>query len=198
MLQLALPSTSARGTRMTRLLLLSLLLAGVCQAQIYKSVDRDGNVTFSDRPPSGREEAEAVELKPLNTAPAPEALPEPSSRREKAGDEGAAAEPDIRVTSPQPDQVVPIGDLGNLTVNVAVEPPLSGGEHLQLYLDGTPQGGPQRANQWQLEGLPRGGHDLRVDRLGMQGQVRASSDTIRFYVMRPLNIRNRPSTPAPQ
>ena len=170
MLQLALPSTSARGTRMTRLLLLSLLLAGVCQAQIYKSVDRDGNVTFSDRPPSGSEEAEAVELKPLNTAPAPEALPEPSSRREK----------------------------GNLTVNVAVEPPLSGGEHLQLYLDGTPQGEPQRANQWQLEGLPRGGHDLRVDRLGMRGEVRASSDTIRFYVMRPLNIRNRPSTPAPQ
>lgn len=183
---------------MTRLLLLSLLLSGLCQAQIYKSVDREGNVTFSDRPPSSSEEAETVELKPLNTAPAPESLPPRPSPDAEAQGETATAQPAVRVTSPQPDQVVPIGDLGNLTAKVDVEPPLTGGERLQLYLDGSPQGEPQRASQWQLEGLPRGGHDLRVDRLGMQGEVRASSDTIRFYVMRPLNIRNRPSTPAPQ
>lgn len=183
---------------MTRLLLLGLLLAGTSHAQIYKSVDREGKVTFSDRPPAANEQAETVELRPLNTTPAPAALPAAPSPREEAQGEAASTEPTVRVSSPQADQVVPIGDLGNLTVSVELEPALSGGERLQLFLDGSPRGEAQGASQWQLQDLPRGGHDLRVDRLGPQGETRASSDTIRFYVMRPLNIRNRPSTPAPQ
>ena len=184
---------------MTRLLLCGLLFAAACHAQIYKSVDDQGNVTFSDRPPAASESAETVELRPLNTQPAPasppRATPAPEPDRQ---DEDATGAVLLRILTPQPDQVIPIGELGNLTVSVEVEPPLTEGEQLQLLLDGSPRGEPQRASQWQLEELPRGGHDLQINRLGAQGEVRASSDSVRFYVMRPLNIRNRPSTAAPQ
>jgi len=183
---------------MTRLLLLSLLAAGTCHAQIYKSVDSQGNVIFSDRPPAAHESAETIELRPLNTEPAPAELPEAAPRgTPPEARPGKAARAELRILSPQPDQVIPIGELGNLTVSVAAEPPLASGEQLQVVLDGVPQGAPQTATQWQLESLHRGGHDLLVQRLDAEGNLVDSSPSVRFYVMRPLNIRNRPSTSAP-
>lgn len=184
---------------MYRLLLISLLLfAGAAsQAQIYKSVDREGNVTFSDRPPAEGEQAEAVELGPMNTSPAPEALPAAPRSREDDQQQEPAPEPRVSITSPEEDQVIPIGELGSVTISARAEPPLSGGEQLQLLLNGEPQGDPQQGSQWLLENLRRGGHDISVTRLDADDQVTASSDPVRFYMMRPLNIRNQRSTPAP-
>jgi glutaredoxin len=69
-------------------LLLGLVLGGLPagSAGIYKWIDADGRVQFSDRPPSGGR-AEEVRLPPLNTyeGVSVERLPEMSTDRAKGG-----------------------------------------------------------------------------------------------------------------
>ena len=62
-------------------LLLLLLLPFSLQADIYRSIDRDGNVTFTDEPNNKAELIELEELPTYEAAPIPvlpvEAMPEP-------------------------------------------------------------------------------------------------------------------------
>lgn len=57
--------------------LLFFALAG--QAQIYKTVDADGNVSYSDTPASGGA-SEEVEMRHINTTPPPPAIVPRSGR----------------------------------------------------------------------------------------------------------------------
>jgi len=62
-----------------------------------------------------------------------------------------------------------------------------------LLMDNSPVGQPQRTAVWQLEGVLRGPHDLLVQRLNNAGEVVATSEPVRVYVLRPsLNQPQRP------
>jgi hypothetical protein len=56
--------------------LIGLVFAGTAAAQIYESVDAEGNKVFTDEPVIG---AEVVNLPETNTADAPTDIPEPSA-----------------------------------------------------------------------------------------------------------------------
>lgn len=74
---------------MNRILMLvcALALATAASAQLYKSVDKDGRITYSDQPPP------ALESKQLKIDPAPAGTPAPSAReRVKELDKSRAAE----------------------------------------------------------------------------------------------------------
>ena len=62
---------------MNRILMLvcALALATAASAQLYKSVDKDGRITYSDQPPP------ALESKQLKIDPAPAGTPAPSARQ---------------------------------------------------------------------------------------------------------------------
>lgn len=170
---------------MTRLFLFLLLLAlpGFVQAQIYKSTDEHGNVSYGDQPPGAGAESEKLELSPTNTAPAIKA--KPGQKQEQPAT--LAAQPTVAITTPENDTVIPMGP-GDFSVQAAVTPALRQGEQLQLLIDGQPHGDTQTDTLWSLIGVFRGGHDLVIKRLAADGKVVAHSDTVRVYVMRPYNI----------
>ncbi|PLW84275.1 hypothetical protein CWI75_02745 [Kineobactrum sediminis] len=172
---------------MTRipLFLLLLILPALAQAQIYKSVDEQGNVSYSDQPPEDGKQAEKLELPPTNTAPALETRP----RQPGEQPEEPAPEPTVTIVTPENDTVIPMGP-GNFSVQASVTPALRSGEQLQLSIDGKPYGETQTTTRWSLTGMFRGGYDLEVVRLDADGDVVARSDTVRVYVMRPYNIPN--------
>lgn len=168
---------------MSKLPLLALLLVSTAgYGQVYKTVDEDGNVRYSDTPASGGV-SQTVEIPQVNNMapPAENAWKEP----EQPGQE---AEPALdyqpTITAPGNETTIPMGP-GNFSVSADVQPPLKAGHTLQLYLDGAPEGVPQESGSWSLTNVFRGAHDLEVAVLDREGEELARSQPVRVYVLRP-------------
>jgi hypothetical protein len=152
---------------------------------VYKVTDKDGNVTFTDTPPSDKEAVvEAQTVHSLNTS----AAVTPAPRYEP---DAAVTEPisyETLIMSPAEAATIPMGP-GNFSVDAMVRPALSQGERVVLTLDGEPVGTPQRMPTWQLTNVYRGEHRLQVVRVNAEGaRVNASSERT-VYVMRPIANR---------
>jgi hypothetical protein len=170
------------------LLLILLLLPLASSAQIYKTTDKQGNVTYSDTPPNGTA-SEEVQLQQVNTTPPPPDRPKPLSR--PAPEEPAATDYQLTITAPPNETTIPMGP-GNFSVSATVSPSLAQGRLLQLYLDGSPWGDPQASTSWSLTNVLRGAHDLTVGVIDTEDTQLASSEPVRVYVLRPsINFKNR-------
>jgi Domain of unknown function (DUF4124) len=176
----------------------SLLAASAALAQIYKTTDAQGNVVFTDQPPADGGQAEQVELHPLNTTPATPVRPRPQPA--KAAD-APKAQYQVSIQAPANETTIPMGP-GDFSVIAATQPPLAGGERLQLLLDGEQQGEPQAGGSWQLSNVFRGARQITVQRQSAEGKVLATSEPVTVYVHRPSvnftnsnnsNFANRPN-----
>ncbi|MBE9540239.1 MAG: DUF4124 domain-containing protein [Proteobacteria bacterium] len=162
-------------------LFLALLLAFplAVSAQIYKTVDENGNTVFTDKPPAGRS-SEKVQLGTTNSAPPPP----PVSRPEKAVAAEEKFEISVNIVSPAQDTTIAIGYAGNFSVEAQLTPPLAKGIYAQLLMDGTPIGGPQSHNAWSLNNVFRGSHILTVVLTNAGGDHLAESPPITVHVLR--------------
>lgn len=165
-------------------LLIGLVVAPATLAQIYKYKDKDGNVVFSDKPPS-EEDGLSVEQVELNSTNRAEPPPQVKART-PANDSNSAPEISYEtvITSPSDGSTIPMGP-GNFAVTASFAPALAATERVQLLVDGEVTGAPQRAAAWRLENIFRGEHSLVVQRLGRGGKVLHSSAPVTVYVMRP-------------
>ena len=176
---------------MLRLIVLALLLGPLAvQAQVYKTTDEHGNVVFTDTPPANSESSERIEIRQPNTAPPPEARPEPTE--EVSDSEPVEAAPTtVAIVSPANETSIPMGP-GNFDVEAEVSPELRDGEYLQLTVGGIPWGEPQRATRWELTNIFRGAQDLTVSVVDEDGETLVTSSPVRVFVHRPsINFRNR-------
>lgn len=169
-------------TPMRSLLALLVLASAPSLAQIYKTTDAEGNVVFTDSPPGGTA-SEQVDLQPTNTVAPPQPLPRVTPR-EVERQPAAPAMPRATITAPANETTIPMGG-GNFTVSATVDPGLSGGQGLQLVIDGEPEGEVQPNATWHLMNVFRGAHDLVVQVVDSDGKVLSSSDPVRVYVLRP-------------
>ena len=148
---------------------------------VYKFMDADGNVTFTDTPPlssGGTIEEHAVHAP--NTAKPTETTRAPATPVE-------VEEPtcyDTRIVTPADNATIPTGP-GNFAMQAALNPRLAPGETHQLLLDGDPVGAPQRIANWQLTNVCRGEHQLQVVRLDASDAQLDASPASTVYVMRP-------------
>jgi hypothetical protein len=175
-----------------------LLLPQLSTAQIYKSVDEQGNVSFSDMPPATGP-SEQIKLQETNSAPPPAAIepPESGSGSGSVAEEAAGPEYSVTIASPANETTIPMGP-GNFSVSAAVQPGLGGGSLLQLYVDGSASGSPQSSNSWELTNVFRGAHDLSVAVVDENGEQLVMSEPVRVYVLRPsVNFKNRQNRPPP-
>jgi len=158
----------------------SLLCASAALGQIYKTTDENGNVVFTDQPPSGSRAAEEVKLKQLNTTPAPTPLP----ARETPAEEPAGPDYTVSIKFPTNETTIPMGP-GNFSVVASTFPPLRAGEVLQLQINGTDRGPAQTGSNWELTNVFRGAHELTVQRKSAEGEVLTTSEAVTVYVHRP-------------
>ena len=170
------------------LLFLMLTLSSFAQGQtrIYKVVDANGNITFTDKPPiSTQENSSAVELNQINiSAPPPERARNASIDNSKPE---ANIDYDITITSPPDSTTIPMGP-GNFSLSASVSPALEYGDKLQLILNGEPYGRPQSTSTWGLTNVLRGAHDLSIQAVSDSGKVLAQSRPVRVYVLRPSKL----------
>lgn len=161
------------------LLTLPLTLGAQAGAQVYKSVDENGNTVYSDKPPANGSKIEEIQLGTTNSTPPP-----PPIARPKAPVEAKKIEVEVEIVSPASDTTIAIGYMGNFTVGAQVSPPLTNGASAQLLMNGSPMGEPQSHTSWSLSNVFRGEYVLTVVVTDVQGEKLAVSPPVTVYVLR--------------
>lgn len=158
-------------------LVLSLVATLLAGATVYRHVDQDGNVSFSDQPTDG---AEQIEIEGSSTYTAPPRSP----RRERpaaAEEEAGPVYELVQILSPA-DQGTVRDNQGRVTVRTETRPPLRDGHALALLVDGEPRGQPQRGYSFELTDIHRGEHSMQAVVLDAAGEPVAESAPHVFYM----------------
>ena len=172
--------------RLTIILTVLLLLGATASAQVYKWVDEDGVVHYSDQPAPG---AERIDLPSRPTAAVPAAR-RPSAAATASQSSAKSARPatqtvpaftyeSLTFTSPAAEETLwNIG--GVLNVSIGLKPALRSGDKLKLYFDGEARD--VRTTSVQLEEVWRGEHNLQAEVVDAEGKLMIRSEPMRFYV----------------
>jgi hypothetical protein len=184
------------------ILTLSVLLAvfspdpSAAEGEIYRVVDKDGNVTFTDQKPS--DSAQPMDLPPLSVVESAMDTQEPSA--EQSVEEQEPREPtrrelrrqygDFRIT--QPAQEETFWGTANTVVVAwgASEPPLPD-MSARLYVDGTPRDVPAFGNLSLT--LDRGEHTVYAELLDARDRPIVTTERVTFFVHQASVGFNRPA-----
>lgn len=176
------------SARLLLCLLLGLGLATTAHAQIYKTVDKDGKVIYTDKP-RGDQPAEAVNLPPINTVPteSPTYLPGPARQEVPQ-----TLHYEVDIISPRENVTIPPGqrDLG---IAVTLNQPLAEDHWLLYFMNGELLEETRNTNIL-IQDVFRGSHTLVVEIIDDSGNSLAKSAPVTVNVIRPTINRpqNRP------
>lgn len=166
--------------RVARALLASLALAALpLEAEVYRSVDKDGHVIFSDRPSGGDQ---PVSIGPTNSMqPALNGV-NPSSKPADAAAPGPAYQQLVIIDPPDGGTVTNVA--GNILVRFELSPALREGDTARLLIDGIPGGMPAEGGLL-APANARGDHQIETQILDPSGAVVATSAPVHVTVFRP-------------
>ena len=171
------------------------LLAGNVSAAVYKTVDEQGNVIYTDEPAGN---GEPIKLPPLSTVPPPNY--QPSTPAGSSSNVAAAGQYEkLAIITPSQDETVR-DNTGNINVRVAIKPNLNkaAGHRLQYFLDGQKEGEPSSSDQAVYTNVDRGAHTVEVAVVDTAGKVLQRSPGSRFYLHRQsTNFPKGPASPTP-
>lgn len=176
-----------RSTALVHALALMLLIplgSAMAAGEIYRHVDEDGNVTYSDEPIS--DDSEAMELEPLPEVSLPDWKKGQHRTNREAQDGNSkqqASYQSVEITQPEHDSAFWHGG-GLVVVRVQSQPSLKPGHRYALEVDGKriKQG---RSTSFSVKNMARGTHNLRVNVVNANGETVSSSDVTRFTLHRP-------------
>ncbi len=189
------------GIAMTILLLcLGFLNAGYAETKIYKQMDPNGDITFTDTPPI--DNTQTVEEIKINLHASGVTLDKQAEQKASAdslekltkeeADKAAAIKAvavaanknyTINITTPKTGQVF-APDTLEIVSGVTVAPPLEPGDKLQVLVNNSPVLPPQTELAFKLPFLPAGNHELKVQIVSQDGMVAAESPAINITQMR--------------
>jgi hypothetical protein len=173
--------------------LLSLACSLALAATVYKWVDDDGVVHYSDQP---HPNAQKLQVHDVQTY------------RPSAGDTAVAAAPGVPVTPVaagdtqrnyqgcavvQPADNQDFANLDALNIVVQTDPVLRPGDQIYVSVDGAPlNNGQPTGGQLTLSPVDRGSHTIQAQVRGSDGAVRCQTPSITFSVHQPslLNPAN--------
>jgi hypothetical protein len=155
------------------------LASSAVQAQtVYRVIQPDGTVEFTDSPPPG-EAAKQIEVPPLNTS-APLAPPPAGAPASTANAPQGYSE--FRITRPGDGEAIR-DNAGNVNIDLSLAPTLRSGDKIEVQLDGRPVGGGNRT-AITLSGMERGTHSVQALVKNSTGQVVARSNSVTFTLQR--------------
>nr|WP_136250588.1 DUF4124 domain-containing protein [Ningiella ruwaisensis] len=143
------------------------------QTKIYKVVNEDGSISFSDTPMPGAEE---IELKgAVNTMQSMNANQRPPAAQ--AQDKTEQETYTLSILSPQPEATIRDNN-GNVRIASAIQPQIEG----SYILNFAGEEYSSKSGAFALTGINRGAHQYSVEFLNNSGKVIASSDTRTLYL----------------
>lgn len=159
------------------LLLLFLFVTYVHAETIYKTVDAEGNIVFSDVPSEGAEEIKIKKAQAINPAKARSFKLSPEEDISKKFNYTKLA-----IVSPENDSTIHGGD-GNVNITATLEPDLNEKDVMVLFMDGKEMLS-GKAAQFLLANIDRGTHSIYVAVKNEEDKVLKRSDIVTFHVRR--------------
>jgi len=163
------------------LLLLAGLATGLVQAEIYKTINADGEVIYTDKPsPQGKK----VKLPGLSTyAPPPEVTAKSIPRVRRSPPAGSDIYDEFSIQEPR-NRTIIRNNLGIVDVTVALKPALKDKHRIQYILDKELYGPAIAKTTIRISNLPRGRHTLSARLVDRKNNVLISTSAIVFNVRR--------------
>lgn len=176
------------------LLVLSLLLVtATAQATIYRWVNAQGDVVFSDTPPPNGK-AQKLELNhPLDTIQTPQQPLSPPPGLAPGNGNQRSAYRALTITSPANNQAIRANN-GDITVSLNLMPALMPGDRIRLFMDGA-QVYSGTSTQIPLHNVDRGSHTLYAAVEGRAGGIAIRSPGVTFSVLRHSVLFNPGQSP---
>lgn len=175
------------------------LVPTLASAAIYKWVDSNGHVVFSDQPHPG---AQKVELPPISTFSDQGAAQKPATATtsSKAKKRPAAIYHNFVIVKPTAGETF-WNNVGTLDVQLGLTPPeLREGDKILINLDGKPQGKGITTPRFTLHNLDRGTHVLSASVVDGAGRTLITAPSVTFYLHKASalfpNRRNNSSLPS--
>jgi hypothetical protein len=170
--------------------LMSVACTVAVSATVYKWVDENGVVHFSDQP---HENAEKMQLKAPQTYSAPKTPTEPPPRQ--AASKSAPAYQSCAISEPTNDQMFMNTD--TVTAGVTVQPAVRPGDTAVVTLDGQRVPGvPPSGGQFTISPVDRGTHSIQMTVQDSTGATVCTSPAVTFHVQQPsLQSPTRPIRP---
>jgi hypothetical protein len=163
----------AETMRILLLIIYFSLALPVLAKEVYRTVDENGNVIFSDTPAAGAEKIRVDEIQTIAPGQVPkfEYTPPPKDVDTYSR---------LEILSPENDSVIQSDD-GNVTINAVLEPALnlSTGHYLVLYLDGK-EAASGTSPQFILSNVERGTHILTISVVDQSGNEVIKSPALSF------------------
>ncbi|HSC75236.1 MAG TPA: DUF4124 domain-containing protein, partial [Pseudomonadales bacterium] len=156
-------------------LLCSAPLAQQDTGKVYKTVDENGRVIFTDKQPSDTS-AQLIKVQPTNTTPV---VADDSTNKKIT--EPATSYTRFSITSPANNQTLEY-DVSAVDVTLALEPTLQDGHQIQFILDGEPYDEPGTALSTRFGNLSRGTHSVEARVLDAKGKRIKSTRIVKFTV----------------
>lgn len=158
---------------------ISLLLASTATAQVYKTVDEDGKVTFTDSPENTAKPVEITEPNTVKSIDVPiRVKPRPNS-----------AAQGYRISISSPSDGDSVSGLTTTTVTGKLTPALKPNHQIQLLVDGASYNTSRQAN-FSVSNLERGPHTLQLVVIDRNGATLNSSSVVTISSTRPNNLIN--------
>jgi hypothetical protein len=161
-----------------------MLLSNTIEAEIYKSVDADGNVIYSDKADS---QAQSVELPQANTLPAVQVPKKTATTADKDSEDTDKDEAytykSVRIISPKNDEGITHGG-GNLSISIKTNPKLHKDHRIRMLMDGK-NVAEARTGSLQLTNIDRGSHTFQAVIVDQQDKILKRSRSITVHLFRP-------------
>jgi len=154
-------------------------------AEVYKLVDEDGNITYTDQPASAAEPATLEKLSPLNQIPTLLKPADDEALAELADGETElfAGYNSALIVSPENGSIIPHNQI-SIVIQLSLSPQLQAGHRVQFWFDGAPQGQPVAVTAYQIDNIERGSHSLSARVFSAQGQLLISTASVEVHVKR--------------
>lgn len=144
---------------------------------LYKKVNPDGTVEYSDQPTAGAEEIPATQAPSIKLTPVP---PLRVESKNKSSDQASYEK--LVITSPANDASIR-ENTGNLTLQAELVPGVQPGHQLRWLLDGQPLSQTQLTVQ--LQNVDRGTHQVQVQVVdAVSEEVLIGSEPVTFHLHR--------------
>lgn len=160
-----------------------LLLSMQVQATVYKWVDKDGKIHYSDEP---HPDAEVVELTAKTSNQI--ALPPPKFDASANNQVIENMAYQVNITSPEEEATVRDNN-GDFEVTAIVTPEIKGRYLMALKLDGQVVNPPQVGGIFKLTNIDRGEHTIVVDAMTQSGKVFASSSPRKIFLHQAVMVQ---------
>jgi hypothetical protein len=184
------------GEPMKRFPVLLILLAASVHADVYKSVNKNGEIIYSDQPTPNSQRIKLPELPTYKAPPVPG-----FSSTQATVPTVANPYKSVKILAPENDATIR-DNQGIVRVQVALDPPLMAeeGDKIQFSLNGEPHGMPVATTSISFSNLDRGTYTLSTSVVNTEGVVLMSSAPVVFHLHResllnpnsPLNAKPKP------